>query len=398
VTGQCQGSVPQCGGQECKVPEECQVPEAPCKQCPDGSLSCPEATCENNVCGVKYQACGQAECKGPDQCPQPNGPCQECPDGTVSCAQATCVNGQCGVEFLGCQGGQECKIPEQCPVPDSCQLCGDGSLSCAQPTCENNKCGYYYPPCGAQCQQALDCPIPSCDLCPDGSSSCPSVSCQQGQCVYEGGGCSDVCSPVQVKSDPGCKKQLGFYWDGASCQPLNGCECFGECDKLQATYDECKALHGNCGGPDPQCKQDFDCPQPGGPCQLCPDGTTACPSVKCQGGQCVLESVQCQAPSCAAMEAFGVGDCKKLLGFAWNGKDCTSVTGCDCKGNDCGALTGSYDECIFAHQGCTEVSPCSGKLCGDFCSNCTGDICPPVIEYCNIDGKCTTESPVCAFP
>ena len=53
----------------------------------------------------------------------------------------------------------------------------------------------------------------------------------------------------------------------------------------------------------------------------------------------------------AAASAVGVGDCKKLLGFAWTGADCASLTGCECQGADCGAVAASYDECIGAHKG-----------------------------------------------
>ena len=96
---------------------------------------------------------------------------------------------------------------------------------------------------------------------------------------------------------------------------------------------------------------------------------------------------------------MGVGDCKKLLGFVWNGKDCTSLTGCECKGADCDQVAGFYEKCIAAQKECLQASsPCSGKKCGDTCTTCTGDICPPVVEACNMKGECTTEMPVCVFP
>lgn len=52
--------------------------------------------------------------------------------------------------------------------------------------------------------------------------------------------------------------------------------------------------------------------------------------------------------------------------------------------------------------GCTLAAclddPCEGKTCGDECSTCdanAGGDCPSVIEYCNADGACVTETPAC---
>lgn len=58
---------------------------------------------------------------------------------------------------------------------------------------------------------------------------------------------------------------------------------------------------------------------------------------------------------CEAQDAQGVGDCKLLLGIAWNGETCVEVGGCECTGADCDALYDSVEACKAAHAGC--VSP-----------------------------------------
>jgi hypothetical protein len=62
-------------------------------------------------------------------------------------------------------------------------------------------------------------------------------------------------------------------------------------------------------------------------------------------------------PTCAAVDAEGVGDCRALFGFGWNGRACISIGGCECEGHDCDALHPSLNACEAAHDGCT---PCEG--------------------------------------
>jgi hypothetical protein len=398
--GDCTPEQPFCGGGECKGPDDCPAPEGACKQCPNGKLSCPQPTCNGGLCGAQYPACDSIECSSPKECPVDDG-CAVCPDGSLSCPQPTCEGGKCGSFFPGCKA--ECSSPKECPAPKGpCQQCDDGTLSCPTATCEGGKCGVAYPGCGGvQCKTPDQCPVPGvCQLCPDGSASCAQPTCEGGKCGVTFPPCpgGNACEPVLVKADPSCKKMLGYYWDGKACQPLNGCECVGDCKKLVGSYDECVKLYSPCTDPVPQCKIDAECPAPKGPCKICDDGSAACPKGVCQNGQCSVVFEECKN-ACSAMEAVGVGDCKKLLGFAWNGKDCVSLSGCQCEGADCGKLAGTYDKCIEPYKTCTKPStPCSGKKCGDTCSTCVGDICPGVVEYCNMKGECTTEKPACVFP
>jgi hypothetical protein len=42
-----------------------------------------------------------------------------------------------------------------------------------------------------------------------------------------------------------------------------------------------------------QCASNADCPQPGAPCQMCSDGSSACPHNDCVNGTCVLTIETC---------------------------------------------------------------------------------------------------------
>ena len=61
--------------------------------------------------------------------------------------------------------------------------------------------------------------------------------------------------------------------------------------------------------------------------------------------------------SCEAMDVEGVGLCRMLLGFYWDGESCRSLGGCDCAGDDCGELYDSVESCEAAHVECVDVEP-----------------------------------------
>ena len=63
--------------------------------------------------------------------------------------------------------------------------------------------------------------------------------------------------------------------------------------------------------------------------------------------------------SCSAQDAAGVGACKMLIGFKWDGKACPSVTGCSCSGKDCSSLYKSSAACLSAHAHCGTKTKCS---------------------------------------
>jgi hypothetical protein len=63
--------------------------------------------------------------------------------------------------------------------------------------------------------------------------------------------------------------------------------------------------------------------------------------------------------ACEAQDAAGVGDCKLLLGVAWNGESCVEIAGCECAGADCDALFDSVEACKTAHAECFAPGPCA---------------------------------------
>ncbi len=143
-----------------------------------------------------------------------------------------------------------------------------------------------------------------------------------------------------------------------------------------------------------ECETVMDCPLAGMPCMQCPDGTTSCPSTQCLDGKCVQKDYDCKT-SCNAMDATGVGACKGMLGYKWNGTTCVMVTGCSCEGADCAKLTGQ-EACFAGHKLCAPgKTPCKDAACGATCSPCVSDPCPPVIGYCDASGTCGPNIPVC---
>jgi hypothetical protein len=179
-------------------------------------------------------------------------------------------------------------------------------------------------PCGA-----------TCTMCAPGDASCGETAvvkyCDQN------GGCGSafpVCDqPSQCTSDADCAVSLGpceLCRDGSYACPRSYCEA-GRC---VGTYPTCPV--GNC-------VSDNDCPQVGAPCQVCPDGSAACPGSQCINGLCA-----------------------------------SSFPGC-----------GGYD-------------PCAGLACGDYCSPCPPDdptcVAVAVVTYCNAAGRCDTTPPNCSPP
>lgn len=51
---------------------------------------------------------------------------------------------------------------------------------------------------------------------------------------------------------------------------------------------------------------------------------------------------------CRTFDAQGVGACRAVLGWSFDGANCVSIGGCECVGADCGALFSSQDECLAA--------------------------------------------------
>ncbi|MEC8894692.1 MAG: dockerin type I repeat-containing protein [Planctomycetota bacterium] len=83
--------------------------------------------------------------------------------------------------------------------------------------------------------------------------------------------------------------------------------------------------------------------------------------------------------SCEAMDVEGVGLCRMLLGFYWDGESCQSLGGCDCAGDDCGELYDSIRSCEAAHVDCVDVDP-EPVSCEAMDVNSEG-ICAAILGY-----------------
>lgn len=182
---------------------------------------------------------------------------------------------------------------------------------------------------GGECTDPSMCAVPAvCQRCPDGTFSCAKADCIGGKC------------------------QTIF-------EPCNG------------------GGTGGAGGG--QCTSNKDCVQPGAPCQLCPDGTTACPSVDCIGGKCVGSF-----PGCAG----GACDPSFCPTPPPNAKACCLSTS-----GPCGVDYLDGKGCVSAPQpgGCTTDFDCpviaSCKLCPD-------GSCEPISAKC-VSGQCVTSYGSC---
>ena len=261
---------------ECLTDRECATVEA-CHPCPDGSVSCPNAECVDGKCVLAYTGCPDpAFCGGVAGFPCPPG--QTCvddlnddcdpADGGADCA-GICVPGSTS----------ECESDADCAVTQACHTCPNGSFSCPFAACLNGTCIAREPGC------------PPAEFC-DGIAS---FACPPGfTCVDDDG---DDCDPNQGGADCGgvCVREQG----PAKCGGLagetcaEGYECVDapdDCDPATSGADcpgYCRPVTGS------SCGSDADCPAIGAPCQLCPDGTAACPRSFCDAGECRADFPTC---------------------------------------------------------------------------------------------------------
>jgi hypothetical protein len=185
----------------------------------------------------------------------------------------------------------------------------------------------------------------------------------------------------------------GNTWD-----PCAGKPCGAECSVCAPNDPECAETavlkycdeSGGCGQAFPlcapqQCTTSNDCPVDLGPCEQCPDGSLACPSVDCIAGACVYSTDSCQGQQCKSDD-----DCPQI------GAPCQQCpdgsVACPFSGCENG-------QCVGGFPGCPGYEPCAGKACGDSCTQC-----PPndpecsetaVLKYCDANGGCGPSFPTC---
>ena len=286
-------------------------------------------------------------CMSSADCPVLLGPCEICPDGTAACPGAECINGQCESFYTSCGGmGPNCQSDSDCGVLGApCEMCADGTVSCPQTWCNMGICEGVYQSCGG------------------GYDPCAGKAC--------GDSCS-ICDP----NDPSC----------AQIELLLLCDAYGQCGP---GVPECNSMGG-------QCTSAMDCPYSLAPCQVCPDGSTACPSTDCIMGTCVTEFQTCVDPNPQPGACMTDAECPQLDGPCQICPDGTSA----CPGSYC--LNG---QCILSFPACGGggmYDPCANKSCGDACTLCPPDDmnCFETLELkaCDMYGACSSAPVACAMP
>lgn len=177
--------------------------------------------------------------------------------------------------------------------------------------------------------------------------------------------------------------------------PCAGKPCGALCNNCRPG-EPCPEIAQFC-GPDGRCDQAFpacettscethsDCIKPEGPCQLCADGSHACPSASCIGGQCVASFDSCPGIACQSDAECPVSNapCQPCSDGTFA---CPVST---CEGGHCAAQV----------PGCSGYSPCAGKACGEPCTQCApGDAdCfeTAVLKTCDANGACTPGQAQC---
>lgn len=111
-----------------------------------------------------------------------------------------------------------------------------------------------------------------------------------------------------------------------------------------------------------QCQTIADCPQLEVPCQICTDGSSACPVIDCIKGQCQATLNHCPAPSCNV------------------DTDCVVATASGMNGTDPGMAT----------------DPANGTQ-PFACVPCADGSCAPLVAKC-VQKMCVVEKPTCPPP
>jgi hypothetical protein len=150
-----------------------------------------------------------------------------------------------------------------------------------------------------------------------------------------------------------------------------------------------------------RCKTDADCPVSEAACELCADGSSACPWARCDAGQCTAGIDTCPSDPCAGKACGDICSPACPAGGICNGlvKYCDQNLSCQSTQPQCGGQTCSTD-------GDCPVSKIACKLCADGSSACPWahcvagqcqggiDTCP---DECQADSDCATPSGVCTI-
>jgi len=140
---------------------------------------------------------------------------------------------------------------------------------------------------------------------------------------------------------------------------------------------------GSAGTGGAMCQVDTDCPVSKAACQLCADGSSACPWARCEAGQCTNGIDTCPSTECKVDADCPIS--KAPCQLCDDGSSACPWAKCDA-----GTCTAGIDHCP------APADPCAGKSCGDTCTTCTGsEPCLAVIMFCDANLSCTATQPQC---
>lgn len=232
------------------------------------------------------------------------------------------------------------------PCHEACDANDDGGLDIADAVYMLQHCFAGGPPPPA--------PYPSCGEEPDPG---PGLGC--GEFLP----CAGSCAPQDARGVGACLAIVGIFWDGSRCLWHSGCSCEGaDCGESFESLEACYAAHESCATPCDAmtvrgvgaCKLLLGFYWNGRQCRSL--GGCECEGEDCDRlydseEQCTTAVVGCPA-SCTPMDVHEVGLCEPVHGYFWNGKECKVLSGCECGGPDCDKLFTSPDECAAAHAAC----------------------------------------------
>jgi hypothetical protein len=133
-----------------------------------------------------------------------------------------------------------------------------------------------------------------------------------------------------------------------------------------------------------ECTTAKECATPAS-CQLCADGSAACPTSDCVNGKCVTTFPTCPTPEC-----MSDGECpisKAPCQLCPDGSTACPWARC------------TDGKCTSGIDTCDDSDPCKGKSCGDLCSTCpAGATCNGLALFCDENLNCQVNQPLCTAP
>lgn len=342
-----------CGAELCGAGETC------CAGCPgDPPLGCypSGSACPSILCPPVWTSCTQALHEGSngDLCNFADS-CSEALEGDCCSRLASCApDGTLRIETTCAPGCFACATNEDC-APD--QYCDSTSFGCGGP----GSCMPRPTACDDDCPGVCGC---------NGETYCNACTANTaGVSVARSGACDGPsCDAQDARGSGACALFLGYTWNGEGCTGIGGCSCEGvDCDSLYESPDACEAAHAMCtagSSCDPMnargdglCDGFFGYSWNGMSCT----GITGC---SCEGSDCdrlyrspascEAAHAACGAERCSEQQAFGVGDCRRFLGYRWTGARCEGISGCECSGEDCDGLYMDEAACRSAHDVCVD--------------------------------------------